>query len=162
MYFFICLNKYQCSHQRNAHELYRRKINLPFKINEKSFVLDRNLLAGTKFHACTFMRVISWTRPARQQAISRPATPTVEKAHVASYIDEVEGMMFYSVPITIRLLYQFHFLKSIFTGETGRAAITSAIRKSEYDFQCGQRTLMPETAPLWSTTFHFNYLSVTS
>lgn len=57
-------------------------------------------------------------------------------------------MVFYSVPITIRLLYQFHFLKSIFTGETGRAAIMSAIRKSEYDFQCGQRTLMPETAPL--------------
>lgn len=56
--------------------------------------------------------------------------------------------MFYSVPITIRLLYQFHFLKSIFTDEIGRAAITSAIRKSEYGIQCGQRTLMPETAPL--------------
>lgn len=105
------------------------------------------------------MRVISWTRPTRQQAISRLATPIAEEPRVASYIDEVGGIVFYSVPITIRLLYQFHFLKSIFTSETGRAAITSAIRKSEYGSECGQRTLMPETAPLWSTTFHSNYLS---
>lgn len=51
-------------------------------------------------------------------------------------------MVFYSVPITIRLLYQFHFLKSIFTDKIGRAAITSAIRKSKYRL------------PMWAADFN--------
>jgi len=71
------MNKYQCSHQRNAHELYKQKINLPFKINEKSFVLDRDVLADTKFHACMFLW--EWYREhIQQQAISCPI-PAIEK-----------------------------------------------------------------------------------
>jgi len=54
----------------------------------------------------------------------------------------------FNARITIRFLYQFHFFKSIFTGEPSCVPIISAIRKTEYDSQSGQRTLMSETAPL--------------
>jgi hypothetical protein len=71
--------------------------------------------------------------------------PTGESGGATS--ERRDGVLWLAL-VTIRLLYQFHFLKSIFTGEAGRATNrTNAIRKTEYDSQRGQRTLMSETAP---------------
>lgn len=108
------------------------------------------------------MRVISWIRPARQQAISRPATPTSERCALHRTQARIEGWCF-TVPALQSVLYiNFIPLKVFLLANrifTSCVTITGAIRKTEYDSQCGQRTLMSETAPLWSTTFYSNYLS---
>lgn len=89
----------------------------------------------------------------KRYSIWKPRLPKATRCIV--YRHRIEKWCFLGVPITIRLLYQFHFLKSIFIVEAGRATnSTSTIRKTEYDSQCGQWTLMPKTAPLWSTTFY--------
>lgn len=57
-------------------------------------------------------------------------------------------MVFYSAPLQSVFYINFISLKVFLLVSQARAAITSAIRKTEYDSQCGQRTLMSETAPV--------------
>lgn len=163
------------SNEARARAPYRRKINSPSKINEKSFVLDRNLLADTKFfHACIFMRerkrgrdIGEHARPTRRNKRYSARDRRKERARARCIVARMERWCFKMhsppPPITIRLSrINFISLRVFLLGRggvRGRGRIASAIRKSEHDSPCGRRTLMPETAPLWSTALYSNHLA---